>query len=137
MLEFGIVLHSLIVGFMLFFMVVVTPSVFSGLNEEEAGNFLRIVFPRMFLYGLVASILASIIFLVISSTIFYIISIISAVFFSINLFYINPTINKFRDEFKSGVLEAEKKFKLFHSFSVTLFLLQLIGSIFILYIYYY
>ncbi len=137
MLEFGIVLHSLIVGFIIFFMAVIVPSVFSILNEDEVSRFLKKVFPRMFLYGLIISFLAFIIFLIISSTVFSIISIISAVFFSINLFYLTPKINVYRDESKKGILVSEKKFKLLHFFSVTLFLLQLMASIYILFIFYY
>lgn len=137
MLELGIVLHSLIVGFIIFFMTVVTPSVFSILNEDEASRFLRKIFPRMFLYGLVISFLAFIVFLIISSTIFCIISLISAIFFLFNLFYLTPKINIYRDESKSGNSSSKKKFKLFHLFSVILFMLKLIGSIYILFIYYY
>ena len=66
MLEFGIFLHSLIIGFMIFFMSVVTPSVFSILNEDEAGKLLRVIFPRMFIYGLIITIFSCAVFFVIS-----------------------------------------------------------------------
>ena len=42
-------IYSLIVGFMIFFMSVVTPSVFKTLDEINSRNFLRFIFPRMFL----------------------------------------------------------------------------------------
>ena len=58
MLQFGIFLHSLVVGFMIFFMAVVSPTIFKVLDETNSGVFLRELFPRMFLYGLIAMLLA-------------------------------------------------------------------------------
>ena len=132
MLEFGIFLHSLIIGFMIFFMSVVTPSVFSILNEDEAGKLLRVIFPRMFIYGLIITIFSCAVFFVISMIDFLIIS-----FFLINLIYLTPRINIYRDKFKGGIVEAEKKFKMLHFFSVVLFISQLFGSIFIVFVYFY
>ena len=126
MLEFGIFLHSLIIGFMIFFMSVVTPSVFSILNEDEAGKLLRVIFPRMFIYGLIITILSCAVFFVISKIDFLIISLVSAAFFLINLIYLTPRINIY-----------EKKFKMLHFFSVVLFISQLFGSIFIVFVYFY
>ena len=137
MLEFGIFLHSLISGFMIFFMSVVTPSVFSILNEDEAGKLLRVIFPRMFIYGLIITIFSCAIFFVISTIDFLIISLVSAAFFLINLIYLTPRINIYRDKFKGGIVEAEKKFKMLHFFSVVLFISQLFGSIFIVFVYFY
>ena len=42
-------------------MSVVTPSVFSILNEDEAGKLLRVIF-RMFIYGLIVTILSCAVF---------------------------------------------------------------------------
>ena len=122
---------------MIFFMSVVTPSVFSILNEDEAGKLLRVIFPRMFTYGLIIAILSSAVFFVISMIDFLIISLVSAAFFLINLIYLTPRINIYRDKFKSGIIEAEKKFKMLHLFSVVLFISQLFGSIFIVFVYFY
>ena len=58
MLQFGIFLHSLVVGFMIFFMAVVSPTIFKVLDVTNSGTFLRQLFPRMFLYGLIAMLLA-------------------------------------------------------------------------------
>ena len=40
-------------------------------------------------------------------------------------------------QLKSGIIEAEKKFKMLHLFSVVLFISQLFGSIFIVFVYFY
>ena len=137
MLQFGIFLHSLVVGFMIFFMVVVSPTIFKALDEANSGAFLRQLFPRMFLYGLIAMLLAFLTTLNSQLNIYWIISAISSIFFSITLYIITPRINYHRDKAKLGNSLSEKKFKQFHLFSVALFILQLLGSLYLLLIYYY
>ena len=137
MLQFGIFLHSLVVGFMIFFMAVVSPTIFKVLDEANSGAFLRQLFPRMFLYGLIAMLLAFLITLNSQLNIYWIISAISSILFAINLYIITPKINYHRDEAKLGNSLSEKKFKQFHLCSVALFILQLLGSLYLLLIYYY
>ena len=137
MLQFGIFLHSLVVGFMIFFMVVVSPTIFKALDEANSGSFLRELFPRMFLYGLIAMLLAFLTTLNSQLNIYWIISAISSIFFAINLYIITPKINYYRDEAKLGNSLSEKKFKQFHLLSVVLFILQLLGSLYLLLIYFY
>ena len=52
------VIVSLLLGSMLFFAVVVAPSAFRGLEPADAGRFLRTIFPRYYLWGIVLSVLA-------------------------------------------------------------------------------
>ena len=137
MLQFGIFLHSLVVGFMIFFMAVVSPTIFKVLDETNSGTFLRQLFPRMFLYGLIAMLLAFLTTLNSQLNIYWIISAISSILFAINFYIITPKINYHRDEAKLGNSLSEKKFKQFHLFSVALFILQLLGSLYLLLIYYY
>ena len=137
MLQFGIFLHSLVVGFMIFFMVVVSPTIFKALDEANSGAFLRQLFPRMFLYGLIAMLFAFLTTLNSQLNIYWIISAISSILFAINLYIITPKINYHRDEVKLGKSLSEKKFKQFHLCSVALFILQLLGSLYLLLIYYY
>ena len=137
MLQFGIFLHSLVAGFMIFFMVVVSPTIFKALDEANSGAFLRQLFPRMFLYGLIAMLLAFLTTLNSQLNIYWIISAISSIFFAINLYIITPKINYYRDEAKLGNSLSERKFKQFHLCSVALFILQLLGSLYLLLIYYY
>ena len=137
MLQFGVFLHSLVVGFMIFFMVVVSPTIFKALDEAISGAFLRQLFPRMFLYGMIAMLLAFLTTLNSQLNIYWIISAISSILFAINLYIITPKINYYRDEAKLGNSLSEKKFKQFHLFSVALFILQLLGSLYLLLIYYY
>ena len=121
--------YSLIIGFMIFFMSVVTPSVFKTLDEKNSRNFLRFIFPRMFLYGFILSFVALLLSIYIRDQFLIIISVSVSILFLINTFIITPQINFHRDQFNDGIMESEKVFKRYHLISVVIFLIQLISSI--------
>jgi len=121
--------YSLIIGFMIFFMSVVTPSVFKTLDEKNSRNFLRFIFPRMFLYGFILSFAALLLSIYIRDQFLIIISVSVSILFLINTFIITPQINFHRDQFNDGIMESEKVFKRYHLISVVIFLIQLISSI--------
>ena len=121
--------YSLIIGFMIFFMIVVTPSVFKTLDETNSRNFLRFIFPRMFLYGFMLSFVALLLSIYIGDQFLILISVFVSVLFLINTYIITPKINFHRDQFNDGKMESEKVFKKYHSISVIIFLIQLISSI--------
>jgi len=121
--------YSLIIGFMIFFMSVVTPSVFKTLDEKNSRNFLRFIFPRMFLYGFILSFAALLLSIYIRDQFLIIISVSVSILFLINTFIITPQINFHRDQFNDGIKESEKVFKRYHLISVVIFLIQLISSI--------
>ena len=121
--------YSLIIGFMIFFMSVVTPSVFKTLDETNSRNFLRFIFPRMFLYGFILSFVALLLSIYIRDQFLILISVFVSVLFLINTYIITPKINFHRDKFNDGKKESEKVFKKYHLISVIIFLIQLISSI--------
>ena len=121
--------YSLIIGFMIFFMSVVTPSVFKALDEKNSRNFLRFIFPRMFLYGFILSFVALLLSIYIRDQFLIIISVSVSILFLINTYIITPKINFHRDQFNDGIMESEKVFKRYHLISVVIFLIQLISSI--------
>jgi len=121
--------YSLIIGFMIFFMSVVTPSVFKTLDETNSRNFLRFIFPRMFLYGFILSFVALLLSIYIRDQFLILISVFVSVLFLINTYIITPKINFHRDQFNDGKMESEKFFKKYHFISVVIFLIQLISSI--------
>ena len=123
------VVYSLIVGFMIFFMSVVTPSVFKTLDETNSRNFLRFIFPRMFLYGFTLSFVTLLLSIYIRDQLLILISVLITIFFLINTYIITPKINFHRDQFNEGIIESEKFFKRYHLISVSIFLIQLISSI--------
>ena len=47
-----VLIHAAIAGFMLFFMAVVPQAAFKTLSAKAVGAFLRVLFPRMFMFGL-------------------------------------------------------------------------------------
>ena len=121
--------YSLIVGFMIFFMSVVTPSVFKTLDEINSRKFLRFIFPRMFLYGFILSFVTLLLSIYIRDQLLILISVFISILFLINTYIITPKINFHRDQFNDGVMESEKVFKRFHLMSVLIFLVQLISAI--------
>ena len=130
---------TILLGAMIFFMVVVSPSVFATLSSNASSKFLRTIFPRMFLFGFIIAVL-SLIFSFISGNILNcILLIIVAVSFIINRNYLTPKINDFRDKELEGDQKASSSFKYMHLLSVLLFILNfiiLLGIIILNYINY-
>ena len=124
--------HTAIIGFMIFFIAVVAPSVFKTLSQNAAGAFLRVLFPRMFVYGLALSLAASVVAAVNGDKINALLSISISTGFALNAFIVTPIINKQRDSMLDGNEAASKKFKQFHFVSVAIFLVQLITSAYII-----
>lgn len=120
------IIYILIIGFMIFFMSVVTPSVFKTLNENSASKFLRFIFPRMFLYGFILCVAALILSIWEQDAVLTFSSLLIAILFLFNAYGITPLINKYRDQFNDGQLDADKIFKKYHLISVLIFLFQLI-----------
>ena len=118
-------IYSLIIGFMIFFMSVVTPSVFKTLDENNASKFLRFIFPRMFLYGFILSTAALILSIWAQDVVLTFGSLISAILFLVNAYAIAPVINNYRGQFNNGQLDSDKVFKKYHLISVLIFLFQL------------
>ena len=109
---------------MIFFSTVVSPSVFTSLNSNGSSKFLRVIFPRMFLFGFLISLICILLTLISSSFYNSIILTIIALSFIINRNYLTPMINNFKDQELSGDTIAAKKFKVMHLFSVLLFIIN-------------
>ena len=119
-------LLAVLIGSMIFFMAVVSPSVFATLSTNASSKLLRTIFPRMFLFGFIIAVL-SLVFSYISSNILNsILLVIVAVSFIINRNYLTPKINDFRDKELEGDEKASSSFKLMHLLSVLLFALNFI-----------
>lgn len=52
------VLVSLLLGSMLFFTIIVTPVAFTSLESDSASKYMRMLFPRYFLWGIILSLAA-------------------------------------------------------------------------------
>ena len=123
------IIHAAIAGFMLFFMAVVPQTAFKSLSAEAVGAFLRVLFPRLFLFGLALSLMASGAALVAGAGWQLHVSLAVAAGFAVNVFILTPRINLYRDRDLDGDAGAKRIFGLLHLASVAIFLAQLAGSL--------
>tara|TARA_B100000941_G_C28474098_1_gene538126 strand:+ start:562 stop:948 length:387 start_codon:yes stop_codon:yes gene_type:complete len=119
---FGIVL-----GMMIFFSFVLAPMIFKVLDAENAGKFVRKIFPYYYFVNLIFLSIAIILFIIISSIgVNFYITLALAMSFIFAQFFLMPVINKLKDN------NQEKKFKYAHGASVAINFIQIIGLIYLL-----
>ena len=119
-------LLAVLIGSMIFFMAVVSPSVFATLSTNASSKLLRTIFPRMFLFGFIIAILSLVLCYISGNILNSILLIIVAISFIINRNYLTPKINDFRDKELEGDKKASSSFKYMHLLSVLLFVLNFI-----------
>ena len=127
-----LILVSILVGVIIFFSSVIAPTVFSSVDEKNAGLFLRAFFPKYYIFGIVIILLALLSAILLEPALNLLeLSMISAIFamFVISRLMI-PSINKARDMGES----AKKKFDRLHMFSVILNFLALIVGLILIYL---
>ena len=118
-------------GAMLFFAVGVAPSVFQALPTEQAGLFLRKLFPRYYLSLIIGSMTASLLWLgtqLLASSVCLLITV-STLWIRQ---WLVPRINALRDRELSGDVSAGKEFARLHRLSVAINMLQLLALLGIL-----
>ena len=125
-------LNSALLGAMLFFIIVVSPIVFSSLSSEQASKFLRAIFPRVFLFGFVISLFSAFGYYILTLYIEMLFAIISSILFFLNRNLLTPKINHHRDKGNEGEIISIKYFKALHLISVIFFVLNIIILIFLL-----
>ena len=125
-------LNAALAGTMIFFVSVITPTVFKTLSNEYSGKFLRSIFPRMFLFGFILSFFSAIVSFYSGYFLeFYVLTIVS-ILFLINRNLITPKINFYRDREIEGDEKAKKYFKLLHLLSVIFFIINFVIIILLL-----
>ena len=108
-------------GVIVFFSFVVAPITFITLDIENAGKFIRRLFPFYYGFNLFCLILSLLIALVDGSfAVRYHIVILCVILFLFTLFYLMPKINKYRDN------SNERMFKITQRLSVVINYAQLI-----------
>jgi uncharacterized membrane protein len=121
-----IYLNAALAGTMVFFVSVISPTVFSTLSNDQSSKFLRSVFPRLFIFGFILSSSSAILSIITNNLIeFYSLTFVS-ILFLLNRNLITPKINFYRDRDIKGDEEAKKYFKILHLFSVFFFVLNFI-----------
>ena len=118
---------AICLGMMIFFSFILAPMIFKILDPENAGKFVRKIFPYYYFVNLVFLLIVVILFLLNSKINFEFYIIISLVIsFIFAQFILMPFINKIRDN------NEENKFKYAHGFSVAINFLQILGLVFLL-----
>ena len=114
-------------GMMIFFSFVLAPMIFKILDAENAGKFVRKIFPYYYFVNLIFLTIATIIFFFTSSLgIDFYITLTLVLSFIFAQFLLMPLINKLKDN------NQEKKFKYAHGLSVLINFVQMIGLIYLL-----
>ena len=121
------IIPALVLGSMLFFSIAIAPKIFTVLPSEEAGKFVRSIFPVYYMFnGLQYLVLTTLILYTgKSGNILYISSLILFLFIVSN-YFLMPQINKSRD------VDNQKKFKILHFLSVVINFLIIVFSILLL-----
>ena len=121
-------LIAISLGTMLFFSFVIAPVIFKILDANNAGKFVRKIFPYYYLINfIVLSIAVLLLFYISSINLDFYITLVVTILFAFSLFILMPLINKFKDS------NEEKKFKYLHALSVIINFVQIIGLIYLIF----
>ena len=121
-------LIAISLGTMLFFSFVIAPVIFKVLNVNNAGKFVRKIFPHYYLINLIILSIAVLLLFYISSVNFdFYITLVITILFAFSLFVLMPLINKFKDS------KEEKEFKYSHALSVIINFVQIISLIYLIF----
>jgi len=124
-----ILITAAILSFMIFFPLVVATSVFKVLDEKQSSKFLRIFFPKYYLFGLVLSLIGLIIAIFDKNNMSLIVFLLIIIGFLFSRQFLMPIINKAKDN------NNEKKFNILHRFSVLINFIQISLCVFLLIIF--
>ena len=125
-------LNSILLGSMIFFVIIVSPTVFTSLSSDQASKFLRIIFPRLFLFGLILSLFTALGYYISNLYIEMILALVSSILFFLNRNLLTPMINYHRAKEIEGDIKSKKYFKLLHLLSVLFFVISSIILVFFL-----
>ena len=125
-------LNSILLGAMLFFVIIVSPTVFTALSSDQASKFLRLIFPRLFLFGLALSLLTALGYIVSALYIEMFLALFASILFFLNRNILTPLINYHRDKEVEGDIKSKNYFKLLHLLSVSFFVINLFILVFFL-----
>ena len=135
LIEFGLLINALLLGVMISFIIVTSPTVFKTLDGENSKKFLRYIFPRLFNFCFLISASKCLLFILGNFLYGALVAFGISISFLINTYFLTPRINQMRDLSLEGDKTSENSFKYLHLASVLLYLLNmlLIVSIFVIY----
>ena len=124
-----ILITAAILSFMIFFPVVVATSVFKVLDDKQSSKFLRIFFPKYYLFGFVLSLTGLIIAIFDKNNMSLIVFLLIIIGFLFSRQFLMPIINKAKDN------NNEKKFNILHRVSVLINFIQISLCVYLLIIF--
>ena len=118
------IIPILVLGSMLFFSIAIAPKIFTVLPSEEAGKFVRSIFPTYYMFNGIQYLILTILMIYLEKTgnILYL-SISILILFMLSNYVLMPQINKSRD------INNQKRFKFLHLLSVIFNFVIIISSI--------
>ena len=122
LLNLQILISGLICGVILFQTAIIAPSIFKVLSPDNAGPFLRTIFPKLFMFVAVLSLVGFVLSFISSNTTGLIVFFGSLLFMLI-CYYIVPMTNRARD---AG---NDNAFKRLHTVSVVLTMIVLLSNL--------
>ena len=122
LISLQILLSGLICGVILFQTAIIAPSIFRVLSPENAGPFLRIIFPKLFMFVAILSLVGFVVSLI-SSNMSGLIVFFGSLLFMLICYFIVPMTNRARDEGNNNA------FKRLHTVSVVLTMLVLLSNL--------
>ena len=122
LISLQILLSGLICGVILFQTAIIAPSIFKVLSPDNAGPFLRTIFPKLFMFVAVLSGVGFVLSFISSNTTGLIVFFGSLLFMLI-CYYIVPMTNRARD---AG---NDNAFKRLHTVSVVLTMIDLLSNL--------
>ncbi|MDB2377566.1 DUF4149 domain-containing protein [Luminiphilus sp.] len=129
MVDIAQALVLLLLGGMLFFPSVVAPVVFMSLPEAQAGAFLRAMFPRYYVFMIILSLAAAVMFQLSQGAVVSVEAVV-CLSVSVSTFWVRqrllPRINTARDAQLAGDVKASEAFDRGHKLSVVINIVQLV-----------
>ena len=122
LLNLQILISGLICGVILFQTAIIAPSIFKVLSPDNAGPFLRTIFPKLFMFVAMLSLVGFVLSFISSNTTGLIVFFGSLLFMLI-CYYIVPMTNRARD---AG---NDNAFKRLHTVSVVLTMIVLLSNL--------
>ena len=118
------IIPTLVLGSMLFFSIAIAPKIFTVLPSEEAGKFVRSIFPTYYMFNGIQYLILTILMIYLEKTgnILYL-SISILILFMLSNYVLMPQINKSRD------VNNQKRFKFLHLLSVVFNFVIIVSSI--------
>ena len=125
-INIALLLSAILLGAMISFLLVTSPTVFKTLDGEHSKKFLRFIFPRLFNFCFIISVFIFLFFALGNFIYGTVVGAYIAISFLFNTYILTPQINKMRDLSIGGNETSGRSFKYLHLISVFLYLVNML-----------